>query len=37
MQVNNVQQSPNFGMAVKIKPSASEFLKKTINENSGNS
>lgn len=28
MQVNNVQQSPNFGMAVKIKPSASEFLKK---------
>lgn len=27
MQVNNVQQSPNFGMALKIKPSAVDALK----------
>jgi len=27
MQVNNVHQSPNFGMALKIKPSAVDALK----------
>lgn len=27
MQVNNVQQSPNFGMALRIKPSAVDALK----------
>lgn len=28
MQVNNNVQSPNFGMALKIKPSATEYLTK---------
>lgn len=28
MQVNNNVQSPNFGMALKIKPTAKKFLKE---------
>lgn len=27
MQVNSAQQSPNFGMALRIKPSAVDALK----------